>query len=230
MSKKLFEVLDLPRQLRNCCRSLEGKGNRFYNHGKLLQILIVHLVVGSRKLREMDYYREDPMVCEAVGLKRLPSVPTVSRMLRKFDKNSVSSQRELNRRLILSTFFSDEMISDLEELKVEYSISVPFELFDELKEKIIAELKSQAQMDYTPARNRTANQVYLLCSMMAHNLGREFQMQANPPARGVTLGRPVHWVFEELSTLRHNIIQRAGRLTLGVNLSVQDTIQRFMPL
>ena len=62
--QKLFEVLDLPRQLRNCCRSLEGKGNRFYSHAKLLQILIVHLLVGSRKLREMDYYREDPVVCE----------------------------------------------------------------------------------------------------------------------------------------------------------------------
>lgn len=424
--QKLFEVLNLPKRLRDCCRSLEGKGKRFYNHGKLLQILIVHLLIGSRKLREMDFYREDPIVCEVVGLKHLPSVPTVSRMLREFDEQSVSSHRELNRNLILSrikktkiktltldfdgsvqsttrhaegtavgfnkkkkgsrsyyplfctvaqsgqvfdfhhrsgnvhdsngaldfvqkcvaqvraslpkirielrldsAFFSDEMISGLEELKVEYSISVPFERFAELKkkiekrnfwwsswglqesssyfeerwkpkswnrgarfvfirtrvkkqdkgplqldlfepveehfdykvivsnktnlagsvvryhegrgyqEKIFSELKSQAQMDYIPARYRIANQVYLLCSMMAHNLGRELQMQVNPPARKVTLGRSVLWIFEELSTLRRNIIQRAGRLTrpqgkltltLGVNRSVQGAILRFMAL
>lgn len=44
------------------------------------------------------------------------------------------------------------MISVLEELKVEYSISGPFERFVELKENIFAEFKSQAQMDYIPAR------------------------------------------------------------------------------
>lgn len=424
--QKLFEVLDLSQRLRDCCRSLEGKGSRFYSHALLLKILIVHLLVGSRKLREMDYYREDPVVCEVVGLKRLPSVPTVSRMLREFDELSVDSQRKLNRNLILSrlgeekiktltldfdgsvqsttrhaegtavgfnkkkkgarsyyplfctvaqtgqvfdflhrsgnvhdsngalgfvqncvdevrasltgtrielrldsAFFSDEMISGLEELQVEYSISVPFERFVELKEKIeqrnrwwpawgsqgrssyfeerwkpiswtcgarfvfvrsqsktqfkgplqldlfepveanfdfkvivtnkkcgagsvvryhegrgyqekiFAELKTQAQMDYIPARHRVANQIYLLCSMMAHNLGRELQMHVNPPSRGNTLGRSVRWVFEELSTLRRNIIQRAGRLTrpqgkltltLGVNRSVQNAILRFMAI
>lgn len=100
-------------------------------------------------------------------------------------------------------------------------------------------IKTQAQMDYIPARHRVANQFYLLCSMMAHNLGRELRMQVNPPERGVTLGRSVRWVFEELSTLRRNIIQRVGHLTrpqgkltrtLGVNRSVQDAILRLMAL
>jgi hypothetical protein len=46
---------------------LEVKRSRFYSYGELLQILLVHLLVGSRKLREMDNYREDPMVCEVVA-------------------------------------------------------------------------------------------------------------------------------------------------------------------
>lgn len=105
------------------------------------------------------------------------------------------------------------------------------------QEKIFGEIKSQAQMDYIPARHRAANEVYLLCSMMAHNLGRELQMRVMSPERGVTLGRRVRWMFEELSTLRRNIIQRAGRLThpqgkltltLGVNRKVQASILRFM--
>ena len=386
--------------------------------------LIVHLLLGYRKLRDMDFYRDDPFVRQVLGLKRLPSVPTVSRMLREFDEDSIEAQCELNRSLVLSrlldenlkrvtldfdgsvqstkrhaegtavgfnkkkkgarsyyplfctvaqtgqvfehlhrsgnvhdsngavefvrrcveevrttlpgvriemrldsAFFSDEMVRSAEELGVEYTISVPFERFTELKgmieerhywwptrgtkgrgshfeqswkpkswqsaarflfirnrvktqskgpvqldlfepveegyeykvivtnkegrtggvakyhegrgyqEKIFAEVKSHAQMDYIPARHRSANQTYLCCSIMAHNLGRELQMRVERPVRTTTAGRTVRWVFEELSTLRNTIIQRAGRLTrpqgrptltLGVNKAAQAAIRRFL--
>lgn len=100
--QKLFETLDLPRRLKGCCRSIERSTNRCHSHAKLLQLLIVHLLLGYRKLRDIDFYREDPLVLEVLGLKRLPSVPTVSRMLREFDPTCVERQRELNRDLILS--------------------------------------------------------------------------------------------------------------------------------
>ena len=100
--QKLFEDLDLVRHLKGCCRSTERKASRFYGHGKLLQCLIVHLLLGYRKLRDMDYYRDDPLVRQVLGLKRLPSVPTVSRMLGEFDEGSVAAQQELNRNLVLS--------------------------------------------------------------------------------------------------------------------------------
>lgn len=92
-------------------------------------------------------------------------------------------------------------------------------------------------MDYIPARRRVANEVYLMCSVLAHNLGRELQMQSRPPQRATTPGRMARWVFEELSTIRHHIIQRAGRLTspqgkltltLGINQATKASILRFM--
>jgi len=49
--------------------------------------------------------------------------------------------------------------------------------------------------------------------MMAHNLSRELQMIAAPPAPRALPKRPAAWSFERLDTLRHRIIQRAGRLT-----------------
>ena len=100
--QKLFEVLDLARHLKGCCGGLERRSGRFYSHGKLLECLIVHLLLGYRKLRDMDFYRDDPLVLQVLGLKRLPSVPTVSRMLREFDEASVAAQRDLNRSLVLS--------------------------------------------------------------------------------------------------------------------------------
>ncbi len=394
----LFERLGFFSRLQGCCAHLKSK--HLYSYATVLRVLIVHLLIGCRRLREMDYYRNDPMVLRMTGLKQLPSVPTISRILGGFDAQSVGELRASNRKLILerlekqrfatltldfdgsvqstrrhaegtavgfnkqkkgarsyyplfctiaqsgqvfdllrrsgnvhdfkgaiefvrecveavrerlpkvriearldSAFFSDKMVALLEELGVEYTISVPFERFTVLKkvisercvwwrvpgsegkthffqwpwkpqiwrkksrfvfirntvarqnkspiqldlflpveqdheykvivtnkklvagqvarfhegrgyqEKIFSELKSQAQMDYVPCRRLVANQVYLLCAMLSHNLGRELQMEASEPERATTAKRTVRWVFEELGTLRRNLIQRAGRFT-----------------
>jgi hypothetical protein len=422
--QKFFEDLQLRQLLRGCCDKLRSKTSRLYGHATILHCLIVHLLLGARKLREMDCYRDDPLVRHTLGLNRLPSVSTVSRMLAEFDESSIEQQRDLNRDLVLSrvadenmaritadfdgsvlsttrhaegsavgfnkvkkgarsyyplfctvaqtgqvldyhhrsgnvhdsngarefiahcvgqlratqpkavlesrmdsAFFSDELVTEAEELSLQYTISVPFERFVQLKsmiegqehwqdtpgtdgrvshfecfwkpecwerearfiflrtkrkrqrkgplqldlfepvewdyeykviitnkecqagtvagfhegrgyqERIFGEIKSQAQMDYVPAKRRAANEVYLWGSVMAHNLARELQMSTNPPARGTTQGRRVCWDFQELSTLRRNIIQRAGRLTrpqgrltltMAPNRKLQDGIQRFM--
>jgi len=422
--QKLFEVLDFANNLKACCAKLDRKAPRFYRHGTILQCLIVHFLLGYRKLRDMDLYRDDALVGQVLGLKRLPSVPTVSRMLGEFDAESIEAQRDLNRTLVLSrlidektvritldfdgsvlsttrhaegsavgfnkkkkgarsyyplfctvaqtgqifdhlhrsgnvhdsngacafvvrcvqavraalpsakietrmdsAFFSDEMVSTLEDLGAEYTISVPFERFTELKrkiekrsywsktrgtkgrsshfeerwmpkswseggrflfvrqmkklqtkgplqldlfepveedfeykvvitnkrgttgnvvryhegrgsqEKIFGEIKSQGQMDYIPARRRAANEVYLMCTVLAHNLGRELQMRINLPERGITPGRMARWVFQGIGTIQRTIIQRAGRLTspqgrltltLGPNQAVRAAILRLM--
>jgi len=105
------------------------------------------------------------------------------------------------------------------------------------QEKIYGELKNQAQMGYVPARRLVANKVYLLCSLLAHNLSRELQMQVEEPVRGTTQKRTVKWLFEELATLRRTIVARAGRLTrpqgkltltLNANPIVQDALLRFL--
>jgi len=422
--QQLFESLDLFRHLKICGQRLDQRMSRFYNYGTVLQCMVVHLLLGYRKLRDMDLYRDDPLVQQVLGLKRLPSVSTLSRMLGEFDAQSLEAQRDLNRDLVLSrlanektarvtldfdgsvqsttrhaegsavgfnkkkkgarsyyplfctiaqtgqvfdhlhrsgnvhdsngacefvarcveavravlpsarietrmdsAFFSDEMVTTLEALGAEYTISVPFERFVELKqkiekrrywwptrgtkgrsahfeeywkpksweqrarflfvrqktkvqtkgplqldlfeptaenfdykavitnktsgaghtvrfhegrgsqEKIFAEIKSDAQMDYIPARRRVANEVYLMSSVLAHNLARELQMQIKAPERATTPGRMARWVFEELSTIRGKIIRRAGRLTspqgkltltLGTNQAVKASILKFM--
>lgn len=419
----LFERLGLWERLRGCCAHLSPK--HFYNHSTVLRCLFIHLLLGYRKLREMDFYRHDPLVQRMVGLQQLPSVPTLSRMLQEFDPESVAQLRAMNRELVLdrlvkekfatitldfdgsvlsttrhaegtavgfnkqkkgarsyyplfcvfpqmgqvfdflhrsgnvhdsngamafvrwcieevrsrmpwarlearldSAFFSDAMVALLESLGVEFTISVPFERFVILKkvieersrwskvpgsdgkrhffqwewkpeswgrnrrflflrqtvavqqkeptqldlfvpvaqgyefkvivtnkrttagrvarfhegrgaqEKVFGELKSQAQMGYIPCRRLVANQIYLLSTIIVHNLGRELQMQATPPLRSTTMKRTAAWIFEELDTLRRTIIQRAGRLTrpqgrLTLTLpripALQDAILRFLP-
>ena len=61
----------------------------------------MHIVLGYRQLRESEFYREDPLVKRVLGLKSLPSVPTVSRMLSEFDEQSVGAQQAVSRGLVL---------------------------------------------------------------------------------------------------------------------------------
>jgi len=81
------------------------------------------------------------------------------------------------------------------------------------QEKIFGEMKSQGQMDYMAVRCLCGNQIYLRAYIMAHNLTRELQMVTKPKSRGTTEKRSALWAFEELGTIRHHLLQRAGRLT-----------------
>jgi len=64
------------------------------------------LMLGYRRLREMERYKEDPLVLRALGLSRLPDVSTVSRRLSELDKESIRRVREVNRDLVLEPLVS----------------------------------------------------------------------------------------------------------------------------
>ena len=49
----------------------------------IMMLLVVHLIIGHRRLRDVDSYRDDEMVKRVLGLKRLPDVSTVSRFARQ---------------------------------------------------------------------------------------------------------------------------------------------------
>lgn len=399
--QSLFQQTDLARSLKTLCAPLSIERRRQYNHGTVLFCVILHLLLGFRKLRDLDFYSDDPMIKNTLNLKSLPSVPTLSRMLGDFDEATLArlhqhiaslvkerlSQEELARVTIDfdgsiqsttrhaeatavgfnkkkrgqrsyyplfatiaqtaqilnflhrsgnvhdsngsidfikacvtlvrnalpaavievrmdSAFFNESMIDTLEELKVEYTISVPFERLPELKakiesrrrwrktkngkgksigyfeavwkpkswnkeqrflfirtptkkqqkgplqldlfepvefenkykviitnksdraahvvsfhegrgsqEKIFGEAKNQVAMDYIPCRKKAANEAFLYCSVMAHNLARELQMKASARDRKTTPQRQPLWIFEEISSIRNKIIRVAGRLT-----------------
>ena len=65
-------------------------------------VLIVHLMLGYRRLRDMDYYRDDLMALRLLGLKRLPDVSTVSRALARVDEKSISRLRNACREMLLA--------------------------------------------------------------------------------------------------------------------------------
>jgi hypothetical protein len=91
--QKLFELLHLKERLRNVFRHL--KVNSIYGIHRVALLLVVHILLGYRELRDLRYYEDDPMVKRILGLKHLPDVATVSRTLANCDANSVDKLRAL---------------------------------------------------------------------------------------------------------------------------------------
>jgi len=393
--QRLFAQLDLKERLRACFSHLLV--SPIFGHHVIVLLLVVHLLLGYRELRDIRYYHDDPLVKRLLGLRRLPDVATVSRTLASAGRRSVEKLREFCRQLVLerlrligprrltvdfdgsvqstcrraegtavgfnkkkkgarsyyplfctiaqtgqvfdllhrsgnvhdsngaaafivdsirrireavpgikiearldSAFFSAEIVGMLDDAGVDFTLSVPFERFAELKamiqgrlrwrrfnaalsffetpwkpkkwksryrflfirervvrqqkdpiqldlfipyqlgydfkvivtnkrarmkkvlafhngrgaqEGIFGELKSHCQMEYVPVRTRVGNEIFLFSAVLAHNLTRELQMAAHPPQRVTTEKRAPLWIFQQLNTLRRNLIQRAGRLT-----------------
>jgi hypothetical protein len=103
------------------------------------------------------------------------------------------------------------------------------------QEAIFGDAKTDAALDIIPTKGLAGNQIFTLCSMMAHNLSRELQMLASPAVPRALPKRPSAWAFERLDTLRHRIIQRAGRLTkpqgeLTLTMSANQAVRQDLLL
>ncbi len=97
--QSLFSRISLKQQLCGCFRHLTVRP--IFGHGVVVMLLIVHLLLGYRRLQDMRYYQDDPMVRRLLGLQRLPDVATVSRTLASLDDRSVSNLRRLTRQRVL---------------------------------------------------------------------------------------------------------------------------------
>ena len=95
----LFSNMQLKKRLRSCFDHL--KTSPIFGRHLIVMLLIVHLLLGFRRLREMDYYRDDPMVLRLLGLRNLPDVSTVSRALSKMEIEGVENFRDLCRELVI---------------------------------------------------------------------------------------------------------------------------------
>jgi hypothetical protein len=415
----LFKRIDLKQRLKKCFAHL--KVSPIFGRHLIVLLIIVHLLIGFRRLREVDYYRDDPIVLRLMGLRKLPDVSTISRTLSQIESDGVENVRQLSRSLVIeglkresmprltldfdgsvqstkahaegtavgfnkkkkgsrsyyplfctvaqtgqffdlhhrpgnvhdsngagqfmlncftqakatlkntlfesrvdAAFFNQNILSIFHDNHVKFTASVPFERFPQLKamiehrkrwrkidkqcsyfetdwkpkswnasyrfifirkktkkqykgplqlhlfeprdfnydykvivtnktesaktvvlfhngrgsqEGIFGDAKNDAALDVIPSRRLAGNQMFTLCAMMAHNLSREVQMIAAPSAQRALPKRPAAWPFERLDTLRHRIIQRAGRftrpqgeltLTMSANRAVRKDLLYFL--
>ena len=97
--QRFFQLISLKVRLQACFRHLsQGK---IYDRATIFMQLVVHLLLGFRELRDAVHYQDDPLVQRVLGLKRLPDVATISRMLKDADQKSVDKLRQLLTGLVL---------------------------------------------------------------------------------------------------------------------------------
>jgi len=98
--QKLFKVLNLRQRIAECFSHLDGD-SKILGFPKAFLILVIHLLLGFRRLRGMNYYRHDPLVAHVLGLKILPDVSTLTRTLSECDDVSVNKVRALVRHMTI---------------------------------------------------------------------------------------------------------------------------------
>jgi hypothetical protein len=92
----LFKRLELKQRLKKCFSHLKTSPifDRQSDH-LIVLLIIVHLLIGFRRLREVDYYRDDPIVLRLMGLRKLPDVSTISRALSQMESEGVENVRHV---------------------------------------------------------------------------------------------------------------------------------------
>ncbi len=88
----LIAKIGLKKRLR---RSLAAVSKHVvYEPASILMLVMLLVMLGFRRLRELDYCREDPMLLRVTGLRCIPDVATVSRHLAKCDEQTLKSLRK----------------------------------------------------------------------------------------------------------------------------------------
>ena len=103
----MFAALDLRARLRACFEHLGRR--RDFGHARVLLQLVVHMLMGFRRLRDRDGYADDPLVCRVLGVSRLPDVATISRTLATADAKAVDRVRRLVGELALDRAVTEEL-------------------------------------------------------------------------------------------------------------------------
>jgi len=95
--QSLFQKINFKSGLRAC---FQRNNERQFGFTTILFILIIHLLLGFRRLRDIAYYQDDPIVKRTVGIDIMPDVSTVSRTLAALDANSVVKRQAFSSHLV----------------------------------------------------------------------------------------------------------------------------------
>ncbi len=103
----LWGRLELKERLQRCFRHL--RRGAIYGPARIVQLLVLHFLMGYRELQDLRYYCDDPMVQRVLGLRRLPDVATLSRTLGRMDDEGVRRLRDLSRDYVLERLWEEDL-------------------------------------------------------------------------------------------------------------------------
>lgn len=103
----LLQRLRLKERLSQCLAPDGLRGS--YSLGRVLLLLVVHQMLGFRRLRDRDLYAKDPLLLRTLGLRRLPDVATLSRRLASATAAQGAAAQRLLRSLVLDRLAQERL-------------------------------------------------------------------------------------------------------------------------
>ena len=105
----VLSFIGINERLCRCFRHL--RANPIYAHHVMVMLLVVDLIIGHRRLRDLDYHRDDELVKRVLGLKRLPDVSTLSRSLSSADEWSAGNVHAESTTVVLERLVAEGLAS-----------------------------------------------------------------------------------------------------------------------
>jgi len=96
----LFKNIGFKQKLASCFKHIISAST--YKPHVIMLILVSHILLGHKQLRDTAYYKDDEMVKRLLGLNHLPDVSTISRNIKTYDEKSVSNVRKLIKKMTLT--------------------------------------------------------------------------------------------------------------------------------
>jgi hypothetical protein len=103
----LFKRLQLMAGLRRCFHAVDR--DRVFGLSRVVLQLVIHVVLGFRRLRDRDYYADDPLIQRALGVRKIPDVSTMTRTLAAATEVQVTRFREYVRDLTLDRVETEKL-------------------------------------------------------------------------------------------------------------------------
>lgn len=103
----LLKSLQLKTRLKQCLEKRQAAST--YGHATIALILVVHITLGYRKLSDIKYYQNDPMVQHLHGLTNLPDASTLSRRLNSVESIHVNRFAKLSQQLVIDRCVEEKL-------------------------------------------------------------------------------------------------------------------------
>ena len=86
--QQLFSTLDLRRRISRCFA--HQAVSPIFSTTSIAMLLIVGVLIGFGRLRDVQYLQNDPLVLRFLGVRRMPTQSTISRQLSALDEGSTA--------------------------------------------------------------------------------------------------------------------------------------------
>ena len=105
--QQLISDLDLKRRLSRCFE--HQKGSPTFSTTSIVLVLVVVVLLGYRRLRDVQLFKDDPIVLRLLGLTCMPSVPTISRQLGAVDDRSIRAIERLQQSVVTEALIREQL-------------------------------------------------------------------------------------------------------------------------